>query len=400
MRIVVRVRDVPSPSSDHLQADGPGVTVAAVPDYLGPTQYLCKARAVHRALRHVVGPEDAVILRVPSHLANCIFPALLQRLHPYAVEVVGDPWDMLSPGTVRHWLRPFFRHLFTSRLRSQCARACAAAYVTEFSLQRRYPVAGGALISSYSSVDLPPGALKPLSLGVSDVEISSSDILAASRQHYTHVAKRMVYVGSLSQLYKAPDVLLKAMARCVRDGLDVWLTIVGDGQFRVKLQRQAARLGLGERVVFRGQLTIGDAVRKELDAADLFVLPSRQEGLPRAMIEAMARGLPCIGSNVGGIPELLPPEDMVPPGNPLALARKIEEVLTDPVRMHRMATRNLKRAGDYREASLCERRLAFYRFVRESTEAWIDREQPPLPVTPIPGLEFVQPQHGNRRKSA
>ena len=65
---------------------------------------------------------------------------------------------------------------------------------------------------------------------------------------------------------------------------------------------------LRDRVRFRGQLTTPVDVRAELDRADLFVLPSRQEGLPRAMIEAMARALPCIGSSVGGIPELLQPK--------------------------------------------------------------------------------------------
>jgi glycosyltransferase involved in cell wall biosynthesis len=110
-------------------------------------------------------------------------------------------------------------------------------------------------------------------------------------------------------------------------------------------------------------------VRAELDAADLFALPSRQEGLPRAMVEAMARGLPCLGSTVGGIPELLPAEDMVPPGDARALARKIREMVTAPGRMALMSARNLEKARGYREEALAGRRQAFYRHVREMTEA-------------------------------
>src|SRR5439155_26719861 len=106
-----------------------------------------------------------------------------------------------------------------------------------------------------------------------------------------------------------------AVAECRQAGLDVTLDIVGDGRFRPELDRLAAELGIREQVCFRGQLPAGEPVRARLDAADLFVLPSRSEGLPRAMVEAMARALPCIGSNVGGILELLAPEDLAPAGD-------------------------------------------------------------------------------------
>ena len=122
-------------------------------------------------------------------------------------------------------------------------------------------------------------------------------------------------VGSFEQMYKAPDVLLDAFCRCISLGLDLQLVLVGDGRHRQSLKSRARRFNLGDRIQFLGWLPAGEAVRHELDRADVFVLPSRVEGLPRAMVEAMARGLPCIGSRVGGIPELLHPEDMVPPGD-------------------------------------------------------------------------------------
>jgi glycosyltransferase involved in cell wall biosynthesis len=89
------------------------------------------------------------------------------------------------------------------------------------------------------------------------------------------------------------------------------------------------------------------------------------------MVEAMARGLPCIGSSVGEIPELLPSEDLVPPGDVAALANKIREVATDPERMARMSARNLEKAKEYRDELLQDQRIAFYRYVREQTETWI-----------------------------
>jgi glycosyltransferase involved in cell wall biosynthesis len=377
VRVVARVRDLASPPPRYVRADGPGVSVAAVLDYLGPWQYLIHAGAIRRTIRSAVGPEDAVIMRVGSQLANCMFPMMRRASRPYAVEVVGDPWDVFAPGVVGHPLRPLLRRYFTRQLRKQCRQACAAAYVTERALQQRYPTRQDCFSTAYSSVDLFKRAPNTLSVGVSDVAISDESLLV-SRGHCTSAtdAFRLVMVGSLAQLYKGPDVALAALAACRRSGLNLSLTIVGDGKFRPKLERLAAQLGLTDRVAFRGQLPQGEAVQAELDRSDLFIMPSRTEGLPRAMVEAMARGLPCIGSCVGGIPELLAPEDMVPPGDARALAAKIREAVASPERMRRMSVRNLKRAMDFREEILKRRRAAFYRFVRERTEEWLQTRRP------------------------
>lgn len=353
--VVARVLEVPSASPDWRRADGEGVSFAAIPYYVGPWQYLLKARQIQLAARNSVGANDAVILRLSSQIADCIEPLLRQTGHPYGVEVVADPYDVFAPGSVKHPLSPFFRWWFPRQLRRQCAAASAAAYVTERALQTRYPPAPTAFSTHYSSIELPTSAL-----------VAAPRIPRQNAHQFT-----LIFVGTLAQLYKAPNVVIAAVATCVQEGLDLKLILLGDGKHRPELEAQAKALGIDDRVCFRGQLTAGDAVRTELDSADLFVLPSYQEGLPRAMVEAMARALPCIGSTIGGIPELLQSEDMVPPGDVTVLAGKIREVVTDPERMARMSARNLEKAKEYTEEVLRERRLIFYRYVREQTELWL-----------------------------
>jgi glycosyltransferase involved in cell wall biosynthesis len=180
----------------------------------------------------------------------------------------------------------------------------------------------------------------------------------------------LITICSLAYLTKGSDVLIDAVAACVRHGLDLHLVLVGDGRFRQQLEAQAGALGLAERVRFCGRLPSGEPVRRELDRADLFVLPSRAEGLPRSMIEAMARGLPCVGSLVGGVPELLPPEDMVRPDDAHALAGKIREVVSSPERLAAMGSRNLMKAKGYREEYLRHRREEFYRVLLSLTQEW------------------------------
>lgn len=358
--VVARVCEVHSVPMDWKRADGEEVSFTAIPYYIGPWQYIVKARQVQQVARSAVNSRDAVILRVSSQIANCIEPLLNKTGHPYGVEVVCDPYDVFAPGSVKHPLRPFFRWWIPHQLRGQCAKATAAAYVTKHALQKRYPPGLNTFVTYYSDVELPDAAFTPLPR----IPRQGSERLT------------LINVGTMTQLYKAQNVLIEAVAACVQQGRDIKLVLVGEGKHRPELEAQAEALGLAERINFRGQLPAGDAVRAQLDQADLFVMPSYQEGLPRAMVEAMARALPVIGSTVGGIPELLPPEDMVPSGNVAALANKIREVVTDPQRMARMSIHNLAKAKEYTQTKLHKQRIEFYRYVREKTEAWLVTQKP------------------------
>jgi len=355
VRVVARVRDVPSVASNRSRADGEGVSFVSVPYYIGPWQYLRHIGQVQRAARNAIGVTDAVIMRVSGQISSCVEPMLRQTGHPYGVEVVGDPYDAWAPGYISHPLRRFFRWWFPRRMRRQCAGACAAAYVTEHTLQRRYPTAPGAFSTHYSSIVLPETAF------------ASAPRSPRPEQRAT----TLIIVGTLDNLSKGPDTVIDAVGTCVQEGLDLQLILVGGGNYRDQLEAQAEALGIGGRVRFRGWVTAGEGVHAELDQADLFVLPSRQEGLSRATIEAMARALPCICSTVGGTPELLPPEDMVPCNDVDALAHKIRDVATNPERMAHMSARNLEKAKGYREEVLRKRWIELYRFVQDKTEVWL-----------------------------
>jgi glycosyltransferase involved in cell wall biosynthesis len=351
VRVVARVTDAGTVDPAARRVDGPAVEVWPVPYYLGPRQYLRRRAAVVRAVRAAAAPGDAVVVRGPSPLGALLADARRATGLPYAVEVTGDPHDVFAPGVVRHPLRPLLRRHLTAALRRQCRDAAAVAYVTEAYLQRRYPAAPGALTAAYSSVDLSPEAY-------------------ASRPRAAHPvpgSPALVSVGSLEQPYKGVDTLLRALARLRAAGTPARLVHVGDGRCRPRLERLTADLGLGRHVHFAGMLTAGDPVRRHLDAADLFVMPSRTEGLPRALIEAMARGLPAVGTTAGGIPELLPPGDLVPPGDDAALARVIAGHLASPERAAAASARNLARARDFADQVLTARRDAFYQALRRAT---------------------------------
>jgi glycosyltransferase involved in cell wall biosynthesis len=366
VRIVARAAHVQQVPEGWLPVNGKNILFHGVPDFHGPWQCFKRYPAVRAAIRSAAPARGAVILRVGSQIANILEHQLHGRNYPYALEVVGDPTEVFAPGVVDHPLRPFFRWHFSRHLRRQCLRAIAVAYVTKRALQQRYPPRAAS--TGISDVDLPAEAIRipVFCTHYSNVDLDVTGVVAVVPRAKCNGPYQLVTVGSLAQLYKGTDVLIEAVARCVRAGFDLTAIIVGDGRYRPDLIAQAERTGMASRIRFTGQLTAGEPVRRILDAADLFVLPSRTEGLPRALVEAMARALPCIASDVGGIPELLDASDLAPAGDPAALAAKIQEVLTDPLRMAMMSHRNLGVAQEFTEPVLAERRRRFYEHVRDS----------------------------------
>lgn len=172
-------------------------------------------------------------------------------------------------------------------------------------------------------------------------------------------AMRLIIVGRLVH-QKGIDSLLTAMARA---GVPLTLQIIGDGEARGELEAQAAALGIAGRVSFAGWLD-----RAHLPAvyagADLFVFPSRDEGMPNVVLEAMAAGLPVIGSDIAGNRDLIVPEEtglLVPVNDADALAQALARLQGDPARRQLMGAAGRARVEahfSWREAARRYRALA------------------------------------------
>ncbi len=177
----------------------------------------------------------------------------------------------------------------------------------------------------------------------------------------------LITIGSMDQLYKGIDVLINSLRMCHDAGEPLKLVVIGDGKYRPQLEAQAQSLGLQEHVRFTGQISSAEEIRDELDRADLYIMASRTEGLPRALLEAMARGMACIGTTVGGIPELLDTSALVPPDDAKGLATRIQHFIGNHDHMRQMAKRNLAKSRDYHMARLEERLHSFLSHLRDVT---------------------------------
>ncbi|MDC0682805.1 glycosyltransferase family 4 protein [Sorangium atrum] len=159
-----------------------------------------------------------------------------------------------------------------------------------------------------------------------------------------------VFVGIMPAAFhpvKAHDVLLRALARLRERGVAVTVLVVGDGDERDRIHGLARELGVhGAEARFLG---FRKDVPDLLVAADFFTLPSRDEGLPLAVLEAMARGLPVVVTPVGGVPEVVRHEEhglIVPVDGHDALADAIERLASDPALGRRLGEAGHVRVRD------------------------------------------------------
>ncbi|MCX6599410.1 MAG: glycosyltransferase [Acidobacteria bacterium] len=162
---------------------------------------------------------------------------------------------------------------------------------------------------------------------------------------------------------KGHDVLIRAIAQLPSPAS---LTIVGAGGMRPELQALADQQGV--RLSFAGELAGAAAVRQVVAQADLFVLASRSEGMPRALIEAMALGVPAVATRVGGIPELLLASQLVDRDCPAQLAQTMEATLNDRVRYADLSERGIRVARRYAGPLERTRREQFMAAIRGGCE--------------------------------
>lgn len=241
----------------------------------------------------------------------------------------------------------------TGSLRLLAARQWGRAFV---SISR-------AITDELRGIGVAPARIWSIPNGVDSAHFSPAD--PASRSQ----ARRMsglpdlplvVFVGGLVP-EKGLDTLLAAWSLLAQELPQARLVLVGRGELHVTLLAQAQQLGIADRVIFAGST---DKVVAYLHAADAFVLPSYAEGLPIALLEAMACGLPCVATNIDGSKQLIADGvsgRLVPAGDPIALAAALIAALTVPEAQHwgRQARRQI--LAHYTLPAITEQYITLYR---------------------------------------
>jgi glycosyltransferase involved in cell wall biosynthesis len=157
----------------------------------------------------------------------------------------------------------------------------------------------------------------------------------SDKENYRTNGRVVGIVGRLSEEKRHID-LLNAFEEVLKTFPDARLLIVGDGYLRKNLEKKVTEMHLANNITFTG---FQENVFTYLKKMDVFVLPSRTEGTPLSILEAMSVGIPVIATNVGGIPEIVIDNEtglLVSPESPLDLANSIKKLLSNPRMMNKM----------------------------------------------------------------
>jgi glycosyltransferase involved in cell wall biosynthesis len=208
-------------------------------------------------------------------------------------------------------------------------------------------------------------AVEVLYHGIDEQHVCSGPEARAAARRLLGIGGDALVIGSVANFTpkKNQHHLLRAMKLLDAVVPDVKLVLVGTGPLEQSLRHDARQLGIGDRVLFTGSR---EDVQELLPAFDAFALSSRHEGLSIALLEAMAAGVPCVSTRVGGVPELVCDGQeglLVAPGDPEALARAIGTLLQDAALRSRMGRAGTETAGRFSIGSAVRRMEEVYETV-------------------------------------
>lgn len=327
---------------NYSKIDSKNFNVISVPNFKNPKKYFKVIKEAKAIIREAVINHDIIIVRLPSSIGMLAIKYAKLIDKPYFVELVACIWDALwNKGILEKIMAPFE----LLNLKKTVYYSPFVLYVTDQFLQKRYPTKGK-------------------NIGCSDVILQkrNKDTLFKRLKKIKNKAQdEIVILGTVAAVnvrFKGQQYVLEALAKLKKEGyknFEYQLIGGGDASF---LRKQAKKLGVSLEVRFLGALPHKN-IFEWLERVDIYIQPSKQEGLPRALIEAMSMGVPALGSTAGGTPELLEEAFVFNKGDAREIADRILK-LNDKEMLLEQAKRNYCYVEKYNEETLASKRNHFY----------------------------------------
>lgn len=318
--------------------------VEGMKNYMSVKGILFDRKKVKEKLIELIEQNDIVFARFSGETGKMAVRICRKLKKPYVIECVGCYWDSFFNYGLKGKIIAPYMYFSTKKL---IKNAPYVIYVTNNFLQKRYPTKG--LSIAASNVELKPMNEKYLKKRLDKINsMKTNDEIVLGT------------AAAIDVPYKGQAYVIKAISDLNKRGYNFRYQVIGTGD-KTRLESIAREYGVIDKVDFLGVLK-QDKVFEWVDTLDIYVQPSDQEGLPRALIEAMSRACPCIGSSTAGIPELLASEAVFKRKHVDKLISALK-AMSDKNVLKRNAERNYKVALEYQREIIYQRRNDFYDIV-------------------------------------
>lgn len=337
-------------TSRYNKAEKENVHFQLFTDVKGGADYFKKRNKIEKKIVEEISKHDIIIMRFPATISIFAAQYCNKNKIPYIAEVVGCSWDANwnYGGIAPKLIAPYSYN----GMKKAVKKAFAAIYVTRFFLQKRYPC-NSSIKEAASNVILNEIDNEALPKRISKIE-KGADIF--------HVG----IIGNISVKYKGYDVLLAAINKLPQEIKDkIKISFVGGGD-PTYLNSLITKNNLSSEVVVLGKLKAGGEIFNFLDTLDLYLHPSKQEGLPRVVIEAMSRACPVLASSVAGTPELIDGKYIHTPSDASKLSKDIIGLIGNKQELKEMARNNFENSKQYLFEILEERRYNFFKNIKSN----------------------------------
>lgn len=320
----------------------PGIRIIEFPNLNKPQYMFSRIPWAERKLTEIIKGMDLIFIR--GGIIAAIASRVCRKLgKPYLAEAAGCAWD-------EYWNHSFIGKIIAPYMEYQSKKtireAAFVVYVTEKWLQDRYPTKGE---TTYAS-----------NVILRDIEDAALYRRLERIEHRSEAGPWVLgTTAGVNNKAKGQQYVIEAMSK-LDASYNIRYELVGTGNTDY-LKMIAKKFHVEDRVIFKGELS-HEEVLHWLDTIDTYIQPSMQEGLPRALIEAMSRGCPAIGSTTAGIPELLTPETIFNRGNVDQLVKVMKKFYKSDWRS--FAKTNHAKSKEYQIDILNERREILYKKYR------------------------------------
>lgn len=348
LTVCFRVRKVTKEPEDWDLIDDPRIDFVDFPAIRGWRSYLgLLGKDVKKMVFDAVDRADCV-----STWGFSLDPQIgryCNRVHkPFMMELVADSADTIKDYSNKFkWFYRLLAVHVLHRLRSIVRLTDVTIYVDKLTLPKRYPVSPGKRGVSCSDVGL------------------RDELLTPPRVYTEPVQPLKIAVLSTMQPWKRHVDMIDACVNLKNEGKKVELHLLGVGPEKDNLVAYAKQKGLvfDKEIFFYGFVADPKRLLELVDACHIGALCSTTEGLSRALVEEMARGLGVVATPVGGNPELVREQELYPIGDVKTLTDILRDIIDDPKRLTAMSKHAVERAAEYSNSKLLKLREETYRYL-------------------------------------